>query len=83
MHSITSDTPFTSALWRAISHAVSLTSTAVTFFAPPFAAFSANDPVCVKQSSTVWPFAISATARRLCFWSRKKPVFWPFSTSTV
>ena len=42
----------------------------------------ANDPVCVKQSSTRRPFASRATARRLYFWSRKKPVFCPFSKST-
>ena len=37
----------------------------------------------MKQSSTVLPFASFATASRLYFWSRKKPVFCPFSKSTV
>ena len=36
----------------------------------------------MKQSSTVRPRAMRPTARRLYFWSRKNPVFWPFSTST-
>ena len=67
---------------RAISTALSDTSTAVTCSAPPFAALSAKEPVCVKQSSTRFPRARRATARRLNFWSRKKPVFCPFSTST-
>ena len=74
--------PLRAALARAISTADSDTSTAVTCFAPPIAAFRAKDPVWVKQSSTVLPRAMRPTARRLYFWSRKNPVFWPFSTST-
>ena len=35
--------------------------------APPMAALSAKEPVCVKQSSTRRPFASLATARRLYF----------------
>ena len=74
--------PLRAALARAISTADSDTSTAVTCFAPPIAAFRAKDPVWVKQSSTVLPRAMRPTARRLYFWSRKNPVFWPFTTST-
>ena len=80
--STTPPKPFRSALARAISTAEADTSTAVTRFAPPRAAFKAKDPVWVKQSSTVLPSASRPTARRLYFWSRKKPVFCPFSTST-
>ena len=56
---------------------------AVTEAAPAAAAFRANDPVWVKQSSTLRPSEIRRIACRLYFWSRKKPVFWLFSTSTV
>ena len=42
----------------------------------------ANEPVWVKQSSTRFPLASRATARRLYFWSRKKPVFCPSLKST-
>ncbi len=80
--SILSSRPLRAAFARAISMALSDTSTAVTCSAPPLAALSANEPVCVKQSSTRLPRARCATARRLNFWSRKKPVFCPFSTST-
>ena len=62
--------------------ASALMSAAVTRAAPPLAALRAKLPVWVKQSSTVCPAARRATARRLYFWSRKKPVFWPFSKST-
>ena len=37
----------------------------------------------MKQSSTRIPGASRATARRLYFWSRKKPVFCPAAKSTV
>ena len=77
-----SERPLRSALARAMSTAAWETSTAVTRFAPPRAAFRAKEPVWVKQSSTVLPAARRPTAWRLNFWSRKKPVFWPFSTST-
>ena len=57
-------------------------STEVTCRAPAAAAFSPNEPVWVKQSSTRLPRAIRRMARRLYFWSRKNPVFCPFTTST-
>ena len=62
-----SERPLRAALARAISTADSDTSTAVTCFAPPRAAFRAKDPVWVKQSSTVFPRARRPTARRLYF----------------
>ena len=69
--------PLRSALRFAMAMASALMSAAVTRAAPPLAAFKAKLPVWVKQSSTVCPAATRATARRLYFWSRKKPVFLP------
>ena len=73
--------PLRRALAAARSMAVWLTSTQRTKSAPPAAAFRPKGPTWQKQSSTRRPPASSRTARRLYFWSRKKPVFWLFSMS--
>ena len=75
--------PLSAAFERARAMALSLMSTAVTCSAPASAQLSAKEPVCVKQSSTRSPRHRPATARRLYFWSRKKPVFCPFAKSTL
>ena len=49
------------------------------FAAPAAAQLRAKAPVWVKQSSTRRPLASRAAAARLYFWSRKKPVFCPFT----
>ena len=59
------------------------TSIPKTDFAPAIPAFSANEPVWVKQSSTSLPLHILCIAALFSFWSKKKPVFCPFSISTM
>jgi hypothetical protein len=75
--------PFSAAFSLAYSQPRSDASTPKTDAAPPAAALSANEPVCVKQSRTFLPLQSPLIDCLLNFWSRKKPVFWPFSKSTV
>ena len=58
-------------------------SSPVTSLAPAIPALRANVPMCVKQSSTLFPLQMRCIASLLYFWSKKKPVFCPFSTSTI
>ena len=59
------------------------TSIPSTDFAPAIPAFKAKDPVWVKQSKTSLPLQILCIAALFSFWSKKNPVFCPFSISTM
>ena len=49
----------------------------MTSFAPAYAAFSANDPVWVKRSSTLASFAELLHSQSVVLLVEENPVFWP------
>ena len=68
-------------LCLAVASAAVLWSTLATDVAPPAAACTEKPPVHENTSSTRPPDAIEPTSARLSRWSRKCPVFCPWTTS--